>query len=97
MSGGGLVAWSCLTLCNSMDYSPPGSAVHYVSQTRILKCCNFHLQGISQTQGSNSCLLHPLHRQGYSLLTEPSGKAKGMGSKLKICASQTTPALETCL
>ena len=89
MSGGGLVAWSCLTLCNSMDYSPPGSLVHCISQTRILKCCHFYLQRISWTQGSNSWLLHLLHQQGYSLLTEPSGKAKGMSSKLKIYTPQT--------
>ena len=27
---------SCLTLCNPMDYSPPGSSVHEISQARIL-------------------------------------------------------------
>ena len=26
----------CLTLCNPMDYSPPGSPVHGISQARIL-------------------------------------------------------------
>ena len=28
---------SCLTLCNPMDYSPPGSSDHGISQTRILE------------------------------------------------------------
>ena len=28
---------SCLTLCHPMDYSPPGSSVHGVLQTRILE------------------------------------------------------------
>ena len=28
---------SCLTLCDPMDYSPPGSSVHGISQARILK------------------------------------------------------------
>ena len=28
----------CLTLCNPMDYSPPGSSVHGVFQARILEC-----------------------------------------------------------
>ena len=28
---------SCLTLCDPMDCSPPGSSVHGVSQARILK------------------------------------------------------------
>ena len=31
-----MYAQSCLTLCNSMDYSPPGSSVHGIFQTRIL-------------------------------------------------------------
>ena len=26
---------SCLTLCNPVDYSPPGSSVHRILQTRI--------------------------------------------------------------
>ena len=29
---------SCLTLCNPMDYSPPGSSVHGILQTRNLEC-----------------------------------------------------------
>ena len=32
-----LVAQSCLTLCNPMDCSPPGSSIHWILQTRILK------------------------------------------------------------
>ena len=28
---------SCLTLCDSMDYSPPGSSVHGILQARILE------------------------------------------------------------
>ena len=35
MSGGGLVAKLCLTLCDSIDYSPPGSTVHGIFQARI--------------------------------------------------------------
>ena len=30
------VAQSCSTLCNPMDYSPPGSSVHRILQARIL-------------------------------------------------------------
>ena len=30
-----LVAQSCLTLCDAMDYSPPGSSVHEILQARI--------------------------------------------------------------
>ena len=32
-----LVAQSCLTLCNSMDCSPPGSSVHGILQAGILE------------------------------------------------------------
>ena len=32
-----LVAQSCLTLCNPMEYSPPGSSVHGTLQARILE------------------------------------------------------------
>ena len=32
-----LVAKSCPTLCNPVDYSPPGSSVHEISQARIQK------------------------------------------------------------
>ena len=31
------VAQSCTTLCNPMDYSPPGSSVHRILQARILE------------------------------------------------------------
>ena len=32
-----LVAQSCPTLCNPMDYSPPGSSVRGILQVRILE------------------------------------------------------------
>ena len=32
-----VVAQLCLTLCNPMDYSPPGSSVNGLSQARILE------------------------------------------------------------
>ena len=35
--GGGLVAKSCLTLCDPVDYSLPGSSVHRILQARILE------------------------------------------------------------
>ena len=31
------VAQSCLTLSDSMDYSPPGSSVHGIFQARVLE------------------------------------------------------------
>ena len=38
----------CLTFCNSMDYSPPGSSVHEILQARILECV-----AISYPRGSS--------------------------------------------
>ena len=32
-----LVSQSCLTLCDPVNYSPPGSSVHRISQARILE------------------------------------------------------------
>ena len=32
-----LLAQSCPTLCDPMDYSPPGSSVHGILQARTLK------------------------------------------------------------
>ena len=32
-----LATQSCLTLCDPMDYSPPGSSVHGIFQERILE------------------------------------------------------------
>ena len=36
-SGGGLAAKLCLTLCDPMDCSPPGSSIQEISQARILE------------------------------------------------------------
>ena len=50
------VAQSCLTLCNPMDCSLPGSFIRGIFQARVLEWA-FLLQGIFLTQGSNPCLL----------------------------------------
>ena len=55
----GSVAQSCSTLCDPMDYSPPGSFVHGILQARV----GHHslLQGIFPTEWLNLCLLHCRH------------------------------------
>ena len=45
-----LVAQLCLTLCDPMDCSPPGSSAHGILQARILEWLPFFLQGIFLTQ-----------------------------------------------
>ena len=47
-----LVSQSCLTLCNPMDCSPPGSSVHGISQTRTLEWVVISFsRGSSQPRG----------------------------------------------
>ena len=57
--GGGSFTQLRPTLCNPMCYSPPGSSVHGISQSRILKWVAISFsRGIFPTQGSNLGLLH---------------------------------------
>ena len=55
-----LVTQWCLTLCNAMDCSPPGSSVREILQVRILKwvAISFSKGSIFLTQGWNPGLLH---------------------------------------
>ena len=67
-----LVAQSCLTLCDSMDCSPPGSSVHGIIQARILERLPFPssrdlLKPGTWSPGSNLGLLYCRH----SLLSKP--------------------------
>ena len=57
-----LVTQSCLTLCDPVDCSPPGSSVHGIFQTRITGVgCHALLQGIFLMQGLNPRFLQILH------------------------------------
>ena len=54
-----LAAQSCLTLCDPMDCSPPGSSVDGDSPGKNTGVgCHALLQGIFPTQGSNWGLMH---------------------------------------
>ena len=53
------VAQSCLTLCNPIDCSLPGSFIHEIFQARLMEWVAFSFsRGIFLTQGSNPDLLH---------------------------------------
>ena len=55
---------SCLTLCDLMDYSTPGSSVYQNSPDKNTGVgCHSLLQEIFPTQGSNPCLLQLLHHR----------------------------------
>ena len=62
-----LVAQLCLTFCNPMDCSLPGSSVHYPGKNTGV-CSHSLLQRIFLTQGSHPGLLA---LQADSLLSEP--------------------------
>ena len=54
-----LVSQSCLTLCDTVDCSPPGSSVHRDCPGKNTEVgCHAFLQGIFPTQGSNPGLLY---------------------------------------
>ena len=59
----------CLTLCDPMNYSPPGSSVH-----GILPARNIGVGCHAVLQGTNLDLLHLLHWQAGSLPLAPPGK-----------------------
>ena len=69
-----LVAQSCLTLCDPMDCSSPGSSVHGVLPPpliRILEWGTMISSRIFPTLESNPCLLGLLHWQASSLSLMP--------------------------
>ena len=68
------VAQSCLTLCNPMDYSLPGSSVCGIFQARILRRV-----AISSSRGSSNPETEPASPAspslaGWFFTTEPPGK-----------------------
>ena len=73
------VTQSCSTLCDPMDYSPPGSSVHGILQTRILEWIVFLFSRGSSlfrdqtpvSQHRRQILYHPSH-QGIPVVLKPS-------------------------
>ena len=72
-----LVSQSCLTLCDPMDCSPPGSSVHEIFHARMLEWVAIPFSGNLPNPGTEprSPVL-----QAHSLLSEPPGKP-GKGKK----------------
>ena len=66
---------SCPTLCDLMDYSPPGSFVHGILQARILEWVATPFATPSQPQGSNTGILCLMYWQAGSLPLVPPGKS----------------------
>ena len=76
-----LVTQLCLTLCDPMDCSPPGSSAHGDSPGKNTGvCCHALLQGIFLTQGWNPGLPHC--RQFLSRLSHYK-------TEIDICSKET--------
>ena len=90
---------SCLTLCDPMDYSPPGSSVHRYSPGKNTGVgCHALLQGISLTQGLNPRLLHLLRWQAGSLPLAPPGKALPFAcNSPQVSGTRTGPCFRAVL
>ena len=68
-------AKSCLTVCDPMDCSLPGSSVHGIFQERILESVTTPTsRGSSPPRDRAHCLLRLLHWQVGSLLLIPAEK-----------------------
>ena len=83
----------CLSLCNPMDCSPPGSFVHGVSWARILEWVTiFFSRGSSQPKDRTcvSCLA------GGYFTTEPHGKPRKTMSPPAIIPVYGALTLEKC-
>ena len=71
-----LVAQPRPTLCDPMQYTPPGSSVHGILQARVLEWVAFPFSRGSSQQGLNS---GSPTLQVDSLPSEPAGKPKNTG------------------
>ena len=73
-----LVSQSCLTLCDPMDCSLPGSSIHGIFPGKIIGVgCYFLLQEIFITQGLNPCL-HTSCTAGGSLPLSHQGSSNSI-------------------
>ena len=68
-----LVAQSCPTLCNPMDFGPACSSVHGISQARILEWAAIPFSRGSSSQGHKP---RSPALQADSLPSEPPGKPR---------------------
>ena len=66
---------SCPILWKSMDYSTPGSCIHWIFQARILYWAAMSFSRGSSQPRLNPCLLSLLHCQVVSLPLVPLCKA----------------------
>ena len=69
-----LVTQWCLTLCDSMDCSPPGSSIHWILQARILEWVAISFSRGSSRPRDQTCISC---FAGRFFTSEIPGKTKG--------------------
>ena len=86
-----LVAQSCLTLCDPMDCSPPGSSVHGILQARTLEWVPIPFSGNLSNSGTEprSPIL-----QADSLPSKPPGKPMGTKDHGTLHKEQVTRSIK---
>ena len=60
-----LLSQSCPTLCDPMDYSPPGPSVHRIFQARILEWVAMPSRGSTRPRDQTSSLTSPALAGGF--------------------------------
>ena len=69
----------CLTLCDLMDFSPPGYSVYGISQARIFEWAGTsHSRAFSRLRNQTASLASPTLAGGF-FTTAPPGKPKPYG------------------
>ena len=84
-----LVTQLCPTLCNPMDYSPPGSSIHGDSPGKNTEAgCHALPQGIFPTQGLTPGLPHcrwiPDHLSHWGIKKNNSFQGNWLGKELEL-------------
>ena len=64
------VAQPCLTLCDPMDCSLPGSSIHGIFQARVLEWGAIAFPEINVLQTNNSIFKYTAHRNFHSSINE---------------------------
>ena len=92
-------AWSCPTLCNPVDCSPPGSSVHGISQARILEWVAITYSRGSSSPWTESVYLVSPALAGIFFTTVPPGKPQyWLKTKIyRILTHRQGCLLEHCL
>ena len=96
-------AQSCLTLCNPINCSPPGSSIRGDSPGKYTGVgCHFLLQGIFPTQGSNPVLPHCrqiLYRLGKECVSRlgSANQEADLSATEKITQAMRVASDKSCL